>query len=80
MRAGSENCHSIRCAHTPHTDGDETTNLSVMPGIPHTHRRSVSKRDSIHAEFSSFLLDPERPATSQATSKIFPMPPFSAAA
>jgi hypothetical protein len=80
MRAGSENCHSIRYAHTPHTGGDETTNLSVTRDIPRIHRRSVSKRDAIHADVSSFLLDPARPATSQATNKIFPMPPFSAAA
>jgi len=45
MHADSENCHSIRCAHTPHTDGDETTNLSVTLGIPHTRRHLVSKRD-----------------------------------
>ena len=45
MHADPENCHSIRCARTPHTGGDETTNLSVTPGIPHIRRRLVSKRD-----------------------------------
>jgi hypothetical protein len=45
MHADWENYHSIRCAHTPHTGGDETTNLSATPGIPHTRRRLVSKRD-----------------------------------
>jgi hypothetical protein len=29
--------------HTSHTDGDETTNLSVMLAI-HTHRHLASKR------------------------------------
>jgi hypothetical protein len=27
-----------------HTGGDETTSLSVTPGIRHTHRHSASKR------------------------------------
>src|SRR5580692_6236120 len=54
MHVDSENCHSIRCAHTPHTGADEATNLSAMPGIPHTRRHLVSKRDSFHDDFSSF--------------------------
>ena len=41
MHAGPENCHSIRCARTPHSDGDETNNLSLTPGILHTRRHLV---------------------------------------
>jgi len=57
MHADSENCHSIRCAHTPHTGGDEATNLSAMPDIPRTHRHLASKRVDpamifLHFDFS----------------------------
>ena len=45
MHADSENCHSIRCGHTPHTGGDETTSHSETPGIPHIPRRLVWKPD-----------------------------------
>jgi hypothetical protein len=45
QRIYRENCHSIRCARTPHTDGDETTSPSVTPDIPHTRRHLVWKRD-----------------------------------
>jgi hypothetical protein len=48
--AGSENCRSNRRAHTPHTDGDETTSLSVTPGIPHTRHHSASKRGRFRAD------------------------------
>jgi len=45
MHVDPENCHNSRCAHTPHSGEDETTNRSSMPGIPHSRRRLVSKRD-----------------------------------
>jgi hypothetical protein len=44
MHVDWENCHSIRCAHTLHTDGDETTNLSATPCILNIRRHLVSMR------------------------------------
>jgi len=45
MHGDPENYRNTRCARTPHIDEDETTNPAVTPGIPHTRRRLVSKRD-----------------------------------
>jgi hypothetical protein len=52
--AGSENCRSIRCVHTPRTGGDETTNRSVTPGNPHNHCHSASKRGWFRGDLFSF--------------------------
>ena len=53
MRADLGSCRNIRCARTPHTGGDETTNLPVTPNTPYTHCHLASKQDRFRADSSS---------------------------
>jgi hypothetical protein len=52
MHADSEN-HPESDAHTLHSDGDETTNLSATPAIPHPRRHSASMDNNCFHIFSS---------------------------
>src|SRR5271165_3164062 len=54
MHADSESCRNNRCARTPRTGGDETTNLPVTPGILHTLYRLASKRGRSRVDFCPF--------------------------
>ena len=57
-----------RMGRTPHNGGDEAINLSETPGIPHTRRHLVSKRDQSRYDLSSFSVSLNVASTATSSS------------